>query len=56
MNTSRDIHVIPLDDYRKHESRKDCWCKPTQDSDEPLLFTHHSMDGREDYENGRKPQ
>ena len=48
-------HVIPLNDLREHEPYKTCWCKPTQDDDEPLVWIHHSMDRREEYESGRKP-
>jgi len=53
--TDREVtHVIPLNDLRDHEASKTCWCKPSQDDDEPLVWIHHSMDGREEYKNGRK--
>lgn len=48
------LHVIPTDDLREHVSLNTCWCRPTQDDDEPLLWIHHSMDRREEYEEGRK--
>ena len=47
------IHVIPEDDLRGHETTPECWCKPTQDDDEPNVWVHHSMDRREEYEEGR---
>ena len=47
-----DIHVMPVNDLRKHIDSPDCWCKPTQD--EPGLWAHHSLDRREEYEEGRK--
>jgi hypothetical protein len=55
--TRRDeLHVIPIDDLRDHETSEACWCKPTPDDEEPSVFIHHAMDGREAYEAGeRKP-
>lgn len=50
------IHTMPADDLREHISRSNCWCNPTQDDDEPDLWVHHSMDRREEYEQGRTPQ
>jgi hypothetical protein len=47
------FHVIPTNDWREHDASPECWCKPTQDDDEPRLFVHHSMDRREEYEEGR---
>ena len=55
MTNKETTHVIPLNDLRNHEPYKTCWCAPTQDDDEPLVWIHHSMDRREEYENGRKP-
>jgi hypothetical protein len=46
-------HVIPLGDHREHTDTVDCWCHPTPDEMEPHIFVHHSLDGREDYEQGR---
>jgi len=40
-------HVVPMDDLRDHESSRHCWCKPTQDEEEPTVWVHHSMDQRE---------
>jgi hypothetical protein len=40
-------HVVPIDDLRPHESSQTCWCKPTQDEDEPTVWIHNSMDRRE---------
>ena len=49
-----DIHVIPLNDYREHEETEDCWCKPLRDDEEQRVVIHNALDGREEYENGRK--
>jgi hypothetical protein len=43
--------VYPLNDLREHDTEGNCWCDPTDDEG---LRVHHSMDRREDYENGRK--
>ena len=49
-------HVIPLDDLREHDCNPDCWCHPTPDDEDPQVWVHHSMDGREAFETGeRKP-
>lgn len=50
-----NLHVVPLSDLREHEASGKCWCRPTQDEEEPKLWIHHAMDRREEYENGRKP-
>lgn len=46
-------HVVPAVDIKPHSIDEACWCKPTDDEG---VIVHHSMDRREDYENGRKPQ
>ena len=43
--------IYPLNDLREHDTDGKCWCKPTDDDG---LRVHHSMDRREEYENGRK--
>jgi len=48
------VHVIPLDDLREHTASVGCWCKPTEDDEWPDVWVHHSMDRREDYENGKE--
>lgn len=48
------VHVVPLNDLREHEAIKDCWCKPTEDAVDDV-WVHHSMDKREEFEEGRKP-
>lgn len=40
-------HIVPMDDLRPHETSHKCWCRPTQDEDEPAVWVHHSLDGRE---------
>lgn len=46
-------HVYPIGDLREHniENGLNCWCKPTQDG---FVIIHNSMDGREDYETGKR--
>lgn len=44
---SNHLHVIPMDDLRPHDTSRACWCAPTQDDEEPAVWVHHSMDGRE---------
>lgn len=51
-----DVHAVPLGDYREHEASSNCWCKPRPDEEEPRVFIHNAMDGRESYEQGRKLQ
>ena len=48
------IHVVPINDLREHTCSTECWCKPTVDEDDDIAI-HHSMDRREEYEQGRKP-
>jgi hypothetical protein len=44
------VHVVPVGDLREHDASTTCWCNPTQDDEEPLVWVHHSMDRREQYE------
>lgn len=53
IEASRDIHIYPLDDLRYHVMTRECWCKPTVDTEEASCIIHHSMDGREQYETGK---
>lgn len=50
---SNAMHVVPLNDLRDHSASVDCWCKPSEDDECPGLWLHHSMDRREEYENGK---
>lgn len=43
--------VFPLDDLRPHLHDSPCWCDPTDDDG---VLVHHSMDRREEFEEGRK--
>ena len=45
-------HVVPVDDLREHVLDTTCWCNPTEDDE---VIVHHSMDRREEYEEGRLP-
>ena len=53
MLTNDDIHVVPVNDLREHDTDFHCWCDPSyQDG----VWVHNSMDGREQFESGeRKP-
>lgn len=50
------FHVVPLNDLREH-TEDDCWCNPTitEEPPYPNIVSHHAMDKREEYEEGRKP-
>jgi hypothetical protein len=52
-DSHRMRHVIPTNDLREHSMGVDCWCNPEVDD---LVVIHNSMDERESYEQGRKPQ
>lgn len=56
--TTWPIHVVPLNDWREHTVDVPCWCHPTLDVDTRFgydaVFIHHSMDKREEYEQGRQ--
>jgi hypothetical protein len=45
-----DLHVVPLRDWKEHQSSSSCWCRPRQCEDEPSVWVHNSLDRREDYE------
>jgi hypothetical protein len=49
-----DCNVIPADDLRPHEHSLQCWCHPTPDDEQPRVLVHHSLDGREDFESGKR--
>jgi hypothetical protein len=45
--------VMPRGDLMAHSLGEACWCHPTYDDG---ILVHHSMDRREEYEQGRKKQ
>ena len=48
------LHVFPIDDLRDHVLVGcDCWCNPEYDEVDDIV-THNSMDGREDFETGKR--
>jgi hypothetical protein len=47
-------HVTPVDDLREHDAAAQCWCHPIEDDECPGLFVHNSMDGREQFETGKR--
>lgn len=46
------VHVVPLGDLREHEPSVRCWCRPAEEFDEPDVWVHRALDGRERYERG----
>ena len=48
------IHVEPVGDLREHEWSPDCWCRPTQDVEQPSVWVHYALDGREAFEDGMR--
>jgi hypothetical protein len=54
------IHTMPVNDAIDHEVSEDCACGPTaeavkaDDGSVGWLYIHHSLDGREKCEGGRK--
>lgn len=51
------VHVVPMADIRDHDThtRGGCWCRPDIDDEGcGYVITHHSADGREMYEDGRR--
>ena len=53
IESGKELHVCPVNDLRPHEVTRQCWCRPKEDAEESLLIVHNSMDGRENYENGK---
>lgn len=54
LQVPREIHVAPVDDLRPHDLNPKCWCRPVEDTEEPGMWTHNSLDGREAYETGER--
>jgi hypothetical protein len=48
-----EVHVGPLGDFREHLLSRQCWCQPREDDEADWVIIHHSMDRREEFENGR---
>jgi hypothetical protein len=49
-DSSVQVHIVPLGDYRPHTYDDTCWCCPTEDKVTPDIWAHHALDGREWYE------
>lgn len=49
-----EAHVVPILDLRDHEPHSRCWCRPSQDEEDPAVWAHHALDRREDYETGKR--
>jgi len=56
--TSWPLHIVPLADFREHDIDMHCWCHPTLDDGweygQEKIYVHHSMDGREQFEEGKR--
>ena len=50
---SSHFHIVPIGDLRDHHADPSCWCGPTDDPEDPGIWTHHAVDRREEYERGR---
>lgn len=49
------LHVMPLNDLQEHIPFPECWCNPTVDDEyHGTVYIHHSADGREAFEEGRR--
>jgi hypothetical protein len=48
-NRRNDVHVVPVNDLRKHVDLRRCWCEPriTQEKATGAVVVHNSKDGRE---------
>lgn len=53
-STDDGIHITPMDDYRPHDYTSKCWCRPVEDAEEPDMWMHNSLDGREAFETGER--
>ena len=51
MSENADIHVMPINDWREHQQSRTCWCHPEDDEG---IIIHKSIDGREDFETGKR--
>lgn len=49
-----NLHVMPINDLRPHDSHPQCWCNPKPDDECPDVILHNSMDGREAFEIGER--
>lgn len=47
-------HVMPTDDIKCHHADSSCWCRPYVDIVDDTVLIHNSLDGREEYESGKK--
>lgn len=54
MSATTDVHVLPLEDLRLHDERRQCWCRPRVDviGIGGAVVVHHALDGREYFEPG----
>lgn len=55
VEADNSLHCIPGNDLKPHwlDRNGTCWCHPTEDNERPDFWVHHSLDGREEYEEGR---
>jgi hypothetical protein len=46
----KDIHIFPAEDIIEHVLLEDCVCGPSAELHGRWLYIHHSLDGRERFE------
>lgn len=50
-----DIHVLPANDLKPHDTSRRCWCSPDEDAETARIVVHHSLDRREQHQHGGVP-
>lgn len=45
-------HIVPINDWRKHEPSCMCWCHPQPDEVDERVWLHNAMDQRDKLERG----
>ena len=42
-----NVHIIPIDDLKPHQTSTNCACQPYRDEETENLIIHNAWDGRE---------
>lgn len=45
-------HIVPIQDWREHETSCACWCRPRPDEVDARIMIHNAMDQRDKLERG----
>ena len=48
-----DVHVLPANDLKPHDTSRRCWCCPFEDSEVARVVVHNSLDRREQHQRGK---